>query len=499
MSSFPASAEAFAQVAQVAPEPRGPTTRHAAAEKGVLGLRVTYQSFDADRPWRKNLPATRFGMAALVAGPTLVTTAQNIMHATLVEAEKFGRTPRTPARVVHVDWELNLALLQVDDPAFFADLRPLELAASTPNSGTVQSARWLNQQIEVSECRVKRLQVGEARFSRLRHTYLLAQTDLSGGGWAEPVLQGDQLIGLATAQDGQTAWVVPVEMLRAFLQQARDPASGKGFPVLRLYWQWNHDPALSAFLGQEGEPQGGVLRSIPWGSTGHGVLQPRDILLSLDGHLIDSSGYYQHPRHGRLEFTNIVVEGHQVGDVVPATVLRAGQVVELELTLRPYPMDLDLILVRRVEEPPPYVIAGGLVFLELDGDYLLSWGPEWAEKAPAQLVSLYYTSEGEQTPTRRRIILLSQVLPAPYNLGYQGLRDLPVRSINGRPIDSLPGVVEALQHPQDGFHTVDFWPNEERIEAVLDAATLDEATAEILVDYQIPAAMRLPKRPLPEL
>jgi hypothetical protein len=290
-----------------------------------------------------------------------------------------------------------------------------------------------------------------------------------------------------------------VELLRAYLERALDPGGYAGFPVLRIYWQWNHDSALAEFLGQPGEPEGAVIRAVPRGASGHGVLKPRDILLSLDGHAIDSSGFYQHPRYGRIEYTAIAVDGHRVGDTVPARVLRGGCEVDLEITLRAYPMALDLLRVRRIDEAPPYVIAGGLVFIEFDGDYMLSWGPEWMQKAPAHLVSQYYLIEGDQTPERRRVILLSQVLPSPYTLGYQGLRDLPVAAVNGQPIDSLHDVVAAFAKPLGEFHVVQFTPNEDRRELVLEAETLERVTAQILADYHIPEAQRLPLHDPPPL
>lgn len=468
-------------------------------QRSVLEVRVSYQEYDADRPWSKLYPATRFAQAALVEGPLLLTSAQMVAGATLIEIQKEGRPPRATARVVHQDRELNLALLAVDQPGFFDGLHPLALAEATPTSGLVYTVRWRSQQFETAATRVKRLTIGEVYFGRLRHAFLLGQTDLTGGGWAEPVVAGDRLVGLASSQEEQTAWVIPAEVIGTYLARARDPERYQGFPVLRFSWDWNLDPALAAYLGQEGEQQGVFVRSIPQGSTGCGVLKPRDLLLELDGHPIDSCGYYLHPRFGRLEFTHIVMESHSVGDVVSAVVLRDGQRVEVSFPLRTYANAMDLIPLRRGDEPPPYAIAGGLVFVELDGDYLRTWGDGWWDRAPIRLVAPYYLEEGMQQPQRRRIILLSQVLPSAWTLGYEDCKDLAVKSIDGREIDSIGDVVEAFSKPTGAYHRIEFHANPLRHELVLDAATLEAATRQILVDYDIPAPHRLPERPLPPL
>jgi hypothetical protein len=468
-------------------------------QRGVVGLVVSYQDYDADRPWVKLSPATRQAQAALVDGPFLLTSAQMVAGATMVEVEREGRPPRAPARVVHVDREVNLALLAVDQPGFFDGLHPLPLAPSTPTSGTLQTVRWSSQQFEVTAIRVKRMGVAEVWFGRLRHAFLLGRTDLPDGGWAEPVVNGEELVGLTTGQDEHTAWVVPAEVLAAYLAQARTPATYGGFPVFRCPWQWTMDRALAAWLGLGDSPRGVMIRSVPRGSTGDGVLLPRDVLLSLDGHPIDSRGYYLHPRFGWIEFSHIVVDGHRVGDVVPAQILRNGELLETSLVLKGYPAGIDLIPLRRGNEPPPYAIAGGLVFLELDGDYLRTWGGDWWNRAPIRLVAPFSQVEGHQAPERRRIVVLSQVLPTAWSIGYQYCRDLPVHRIDGRDIDSIADVVEAFAAVTGEFVRIEFQPNEMRSEVVVDAASLAETTARVLHDYGIPAAYRLPQRPLPPL
>jgi hypothetical protein len=143
-------------------------------------------------------------------------------------------------------------------------------------------------------------------------------------------------------------------------------------------------------------------------------------------------------------------------------------------------------------------VAGGLVFRELDGDYLRSWGDKWPTRAPLQLVGRYYQKRHTQQPGRRRLVLLTAVLPSPYNVGYHDLEDAAVETINDRPIDSIPDVVEAFQRPIDGFHTIVFEPYALPRVVVLDAGQLDAATSEILEHYRIPQPSRMPSSAPPD-
>ena len=369
---------------------------------------------------------------------------------------------------------------------------PLEDRVGALSTGQLQTVRWNEQQLESAASRVLRFEVQEGFFGRMQHAFLLVQTDLQGGGWAEPVVAGDRLVGLTASQTELRARVIPAEIIGAFLTRAKADGAYRGFPVFGARYQVNEDPALAAFLGQQGAPRGVIVRQIPWGSSACGVLEPRDILLSVDGHEIDAGGYYAHPRLGRLLFPHALVEGHAVGDVVPVRVLRSGEMLDLQMTLRDYPAGLALMPERRMEGPPPYAVIGGLLFRELDGDYLRSWGPQWAERAPLRLQVPYLLRREEQTPDRRRIILLASVLPTPGNVGYQDLRDLPVASVNGRRIDSIPALIEAFAHPEGEFEVIELEPNGERQVVVLDAATLEAETRAALETYGVPGAVRLP-------
>lgn len=467
-------------------------------ERQVVALRVTHQPFREDRPWSKESPQLRSGSAVVVDGPALLTEAEMVRDATLIQVEKLGSGTRVPARVLHVDQEIDLALLAVDEPGFFADLEPARLAGFVPSEGVVRSVRWQRRQLEVANSRVARIEVLKSPYGSVQHAFLLVATDLSGGGWAEPVFLDGLLIGLTAAQTEEFASVVPAEILRRYLAEARRPDYA-GFASLGVAWQLNQDHALVRYLGLAGEPRGVVIRQVPWGTSACGVLEARDVLLALDGREIDAIGNYRHPRYGQLALEHLAVDGHRPGDRVRARVLRAGRELELPLVLRRYPAAAALVPSRRDAETPPYLVAGGLVFRELDGRYLTSFGEDWRRKTPLRLTIFFDLESNAQAPGHRRVVLLTRVLPAAYNLGYHDLENLPVREINGRAVDSIAAADEAFRHPVEGFHRVVFIPNERRAEVVLDAAGFEAASAEILAAYGVPAALRRDERPLPEL
>lgn len=464
-------------------------------ESSIVGLNISAQGWDQDRPWAKGAPQSRMALAAVVDGPYLLTSAQMVSDATLIEVEKLGASGRVPARVVLVDPEVDLALLGVDAPKFFDDLKPVPLASFVPTEGTVQSVRWRLRQIEVSTSRVSRVEVQLTSLGTLEHPFLLVTTDLRGGGWSEPVFADGKLVGLTVSQDDMVARVLPVDIIDNFLAMARGPRPYPGFAGLGLRWQINEDPVLTASLRLPGDPHGVLVTGANWGGSVCGVLQPKDLLLSLDGHEIDASGYYRHPRYGLLRFTTIPTLGHRAGETIKAEVWRDGKTQKLDLPLKAAHTPGDLIPDRVPDQPPPYLVAGGLVLRELDGTYLRSWGDDWRRKAPIRLQLRYWLDSKDQEPAARRVVILSSVLPDAYNIGYHGLSDVAVTEINGRKIDSIAAAEDALKHPEGDFHRLVLEPNGQMAQVILDARTFDEATQEILKSYRVPEPGRTASPP----
>ncbi len=461
----------------------------------VVALSITAQGWDARRPWAKLPPAPLVASAVVVEGPLLLTRAQMVADATLIEVEKRGSAQLSAARVVHVDPEVDLALLAVDLPGFFDDLEPVAIAEGAPIEGSVESVRWEKRQLEVSTSRVSRIEVRASRYGTLDHAFLLLRSDLESGGWAEPVFRRGRLIGLTTSQQQQHASAIPAEILAAYVKAARAPERYGGFASLGIVWQNNRDEALAKYLGWSGAPRGVLLRDVRPESTADGVLAPRDILLELDGHPIDAIGNYRHPRYGRLGLAHLPLDGHRPGDVLRARVWRDAREVEVELTLRRYAAEARRIPWRRENLAPAYLVAGGLVFRELDGDYLRAWGPNWSGLAPGELVFRYHLDAHSQKRPGERVVILSQVLADAYNIGYHDVGELCVREVNGRRIDSIAALAEAFQQPEGDYHTVVFDPNGVRSQIVLDAALFEPASQRIARAYGVPAPARLAPEP----
>ena len=96
-------------------------------ELSVVRVNSTNQDYDFFRPWSKKNPREYHGLGAVIAGNRVLVTAQLVANHSYVELERAESGQKCDAKVLYVDYEANLALLQPTADNFLSGLQPLEL------------------------------------------------------------------------------------------------------------------------------------------------------------------------------------------------------------------------------------------------------------------------------------------------------------------------------------------------------------------------------------
>jgi hypothetical protein len=244
----------------------------------VVAVRLTGQEWNWRTPWAKQAPWNRVVTGLVVPGPRVLVATPAIGNHLLIEVQKLGREERWTARVRLADPEGPLALLEVDDPAFWIGLQPLDLALTVPVSGEVKVHRWLRSgQFDTATANVRQVRAARHGVSRVSLTSL-EMTSAMEGGDSEVVVGDGKAVGLVTSRAGDTLTALAAPVLRQFLAAAEQPVYA-GFARAGLAWQEMTNPALREYLGLRPD-EGGVrlTRVLPHGS-GAGVLEPGAVLL----------------------------------------------------------------------------------------------------------------------------------------------------------------------------------------------------------------------------
>jgi hypothetical protein len=228
-----------------------------------------------------------------------------------------------------------------------------------------------------------------------------------------------------------------------------------------------------------------VVVEVPKQAAADYAIHRRDVLIEIDGFAIDMEGDFEDPEYGHLMLEGLATRRHFAGDIIPMKVLRDGKILDVRYVLPRAEYKTELLPMYVFDREPEYLVAGGLVFQPLSQSYLRIWGEEWRRRAPFRLA--YFTSQSP-TPERPSLVVLSQVLPDPLNVGYQEYRNIVVDKVNGRIIRKLADLKAALAEPAEGVHRIDFFKGDGIQRMLLDAGSLGESTLRVLKRFGIAKA-----------
>ena len=196
------------------------------------------------------------------------------------------------------------------------------------------------------------------------------------------------------------------------------------------------------------------------------------------------------PLYGKIAMNNLLGEKAYVGDSLALHVERAGKSLTLNVKLEHRAAEAYVVPPYNLGQAPGYYVLGGLIFQELSRDYLKEWGSTWEKSAPQDFVYLDRFQSELFPEGQRRIVILSQVLPANSTIGYDDFSYLVVKKVNGKEIKSLGELAEAVQHPLNGFHVIETQDDPKQLE--LNAQEVAADADALQKNYGLPALQRLP-------
>lgn len=457
----------------------------------LVRVNSTNQAFDFFRPWTKKAPYLRRGLGVVLPGGQILVTAELVANRTYVELEKAGSAEKSPAEVVVVDYDCNLALLKPSDSDFLKNARPMALD-SGGRVGDKASILQLESNGQIADTPGVITTITVAGYP-LDHLALLtyrisAPLQNREGSFTIPAVRDGRLLGLLMRYDArsQTAEVISTPVISHFLEDAK-LGTYPGFPRAGLMFASTRDPQFRRYIGLTED--GVYVTEIRPGSAAEKAgLRKGDVILSVAGKPVDQDGNYDEPGIGKIPFSHLTNTLAHVGDTVNFTILRDGKRETIPVILAGINQEQSASDPYEFDNQPRYLIVDGLVFRELSRPYLQEWGGNWMKDAPQRLVYLD-AFQNELPPDRGKIVFLSQVFPTPSTLGYENLEHLVVSKVNGVPIKSLDDLARAAASPKDGFLKIEF--DEDPTFIYLDASDIERSKSQLMQDYGIPALENL--------
>jgi S1-C subfamily serine protease len=461
----------------------------------LVRVNVTGQPYDYFRPWQKKAPISKRALGAVLSKGRVLVTADLVANQNYVELERAESGEKTAANVAVIDYEANLALLEPTDKNFLAGISPLDIASDTVVGDRI--AAW---QLEptgalvateglVTTIQMTKYPADVGQFLTYRISLPMQYRENS---YTIPLVKNNKLAGLLLRYDPRSQLIdaIPAPIITHFLKEA-EGEHYRGFPAVGFSFFPTRDPQLRKYAGQTGKPGGVYVTSVePNMPAMKAGMQVGDIITAIGNHEIDQNGNYVDPLYGKIEFTNLISAHSYAGDVLPFQIQREGKPMELKVTLEHRDAQDYVSPPYSLDEAPKYIVLGGLIFQELSRQYLKEWGPNWLREAPPRFV-YFDRFQSELFPgEHRRIVILSQVLPANNTIGYDEFSYLTVTKVNGRDIKSLNDLAAAIKQPiEGGFIKIETEEDPKQIE--VDANDVAAEAPALQENYGIPSLERL--------
>jgi S1-C subfamily serine protease len=445
--------------------------------RSVVKVYVATIGRDVASPWRPGSNFNVTGSGAVIAGRRILTAAHVVDDQTLVQVRRNGTTRKFTAKVAFVSHWADLALLEVDDPAFFEGAPALELGELPATQQQVAALGFPNggETLSITAGVVARVEDETYLHGGQRLLAIQMDAAIAPGSSGGPLVRDGKVVGVAMQGfvGSSIGSAVAVPVIRQFLG---DVADGRldGIPSLGLRWQQLESGSLRASLGVPAAAGGVLVTGTVPRSPAARLLRPGDVLLSLGGRAIAEDGTVELRAAERTDFT-FVADQRQLGDVVAVRYLRDGKVAEADLSLSLARGDCRLVP-HLFDRAPDYFLYAGLAFVPLTDNLLAALGYQ-----PALLTAQLWRdpdSDGQE------VVVLIDILRHDVNSGYDDRIGQIVRSVDGVPVRNLAHLVTLVEKAQGQFVT---FTDATGSRIVIDRARAAAAAGEILARYAISA------------
>ena len=459
-------------------------------EKSVVQIINYAQRPNWVEPWRFSRVASGLGSGFVVKGNRIMTNAHVVSWSKQLVVHRYQDPKPYRATVEFIGHDCDLAILKVEDEAFFEGIEALQIGElpAARSSVTTYGYPAGGRQISYTRGVISRIEM--QRYAHIYNRSLLTvQTDaaINPGNSGGPAIQDDKVVGVSfQGRPGleNAGFVIPPNIIKHFLEDIED---GKyhGFPDAGISLIKLTNPAFRASLGLPNNSVGARIDRIlqPFPKT-HELLRVNDVILEVSNQEVGSDGMILY--EGNRVHCSVLFDEAQHGEAITLKLWRAGKAIELELPV--YVNRADRISGNQHKEPP-YLIVGGLVFTELSMNYLGSLGRNLGESLSSRThYELFYRSHQSEELARAKPIVLSKVLKHPSNVDFGvATRDV-VTEVNGHTINSISDLKAALIGSTDDFHRFRFLSGAEEALNIADAHSAEKI---ILKQYNIPNAERL--------
>ncbi len=432
-----------------------------------------------NQPWQNYPQRSSTGSGFVISGNRILTNAHIVANQTFLMVRKPGVQKKYIAKLEAIGNECDMAILKVEDAEFFNGLKALGLGdlPELQTSVTVMGYPVGGDNISVTEGIISRIE--PIVYSHSGRRLLAVQIDaaINPGNSGGPVIHNEKVVGIAfqgLSQSQSIGYMIPVPVIKHFLKDVNDKKFD-GFPHVPFIAEKMENPDLRAWAGMNSKQTGIIVRSLPPEVKESGEFKVDDVIMSIDGVKLDNDATVKF-RNDEVIYFGYLIWRKYLGDNCKFAVLRGGKEITVNYKLHRYK---QLVPRRVFGKLPTYYFIGGLLFVPLSINHLDEYR-EWYN-GPINLV--YEVINGKISKELQQIVVLSRVLAAEVNVGYQNLGAMIVEKVNGKKIKDLKELISIVESTKKGFIVFQL---KNKTKIVFDVEKLKKSTPHIMNLYRIP-------------
>uniref|UniRef100_A0A2N9F8V8 Protease Do-like PDZ domain-containing protein n=1 Tax=Fagus sylvatica TaxID=28930 RepID=A0A2N9F8V8_FAGSY len=486
--------------------------------------------------WQRKRQYSSSSSGFIIGGRRVLTNAHSVEHHTQVKLKKRGSDTKYLATVLAIGTECDIAMLTVSDDEFWEGVSPVEFGdlPALQDAVTVVGYPIGGDTISVTSGVVSRIEILSYVHGSTELLGLQIDAAINSGNSGGPAFNDKgNCVGIAFQslkhEDVENiGYVIPTPVIEHFIKDYEKNGAYTGFPILGVEWQKMENPDLRIATGMGPDQKGVRIRRIEPTAPESQVLKPSDVILSFDGINIANDGTVPFRQGERIGFSYLVSQKY-TGDYALVKVLRDSNILEFNIGLATHKR---LIPAHIRGKPPSYYIIAGFVFTTVSVPYLrselfsksfilmwmcnsiprcgilskfyacackrdfyvyfltpgfftyLQYGKDYEFDAPVKLLDKHLHAMAESVD--EQLVVVSQVLVADINIGYEDLVNTQVLAFNGKPVKNLKSLASMVESCEDEY--LKFELEYQQI-VVLQSKTAKAATLDILATHCIPSAM----------
>ncbi|KAK1404455.1 DegP protease 9 [Heracleum sosnowskyi] len=455
----------------------------------VVKVFCTHTEPNYSLPWQRKRQYSSSSSGFVVGGKRVLTNAHSVQHFTQIKLKKRGSDTKYLATVLAIATECDIALLTVSNEEFWEGVSPLEFGGLPvlQDAVTVVGYPIGGDTISVTSGVVSRIEILSYVHGATELLGLQIDAAINSGNSGGPAFSDNgKCVGIAFQSlkhdDAENiGYVIPTPVILHFIQDYEVNGVYTGFPILGVMWQNMENSDLRMSMGMGPEQKGvRIKRILPTAPDSH-LLKQSDVFLSFDGVDIANDGTVPFRDGERIGFSYLVSQKY-TGDKALVKILRNSEILEFDIKLAPH---TRLIPAHIEGKPPSYYIVAGFVFSAVSVPYLRSeYGKDYDYDAPVKLLDKYL--HGMAQSVDEQVVVLSQVLVADINIGYEEIVNTQVLAFNGKPVKNLNGLAYMVENCDEEYMKFSL---EHQQVVVLQTKKARAATTDILTTHCIPSAM----------